>query len=155
MKIANDSAQVRFPPPFIYAGMLLAGLVVDRAAGLALALPLGVRLAGVALFAGGGGLMMVAAGLFRKRGTPVPPWQSVSLLVQDGPYRFTRNPMYLGMALAYLGLAALLSSGGALLLLPAVILLVQTQVIAREERYLTAKFGEAYLAYRRHVRRWL
>ena len=76
-------------------------------------------------------------------------------LVDTGIYRFTRNPMYVGMALLYAGLALGFASGAALLLLPVVLVIIQTQVIAREERYMEAKFGANYLDYKRRVRRWV
>ena len=73
----------------------------------------------------------------------------------DGVYRFTRNPMYLAMALLYLGSALALDSVVALILLPPLLALVQVGVIAREERYLEEKFGEDYRRYRTSVRRWV
>jgi protein-S-isoprenylcysteine O-methyltransferase Ste14 len=151
-----DSAKVTFPPPFVYIGMLLLGLVLDRI------LPWSIELEGIGRYAGGGiliaaGLLygLSAAGLFRKARTDVKPWKSTSAIVAEGVYRFTRNPMYLGMALLYAGLALLFSSLGAILLLPVLLILIQTQVIAREERYLEGKFGDEYRHYKTSVRRWL
>ena len=71
-----------------------------------------------------------------------------------GPFRFTRNPLYLGLALLYLGIALWLGVLWPVVLLPALILLVQQVVILREEAYLESRFGEAYRAYRARVRRW-
>jgi protein-S-isoprenylcysteine O-methyltransferase Ste14 len=75
--------------------------------------------------------------------------------VDRGPYRFTRNPMYLAMAVAYAGIAMLLNSVWALGMLPAVVAVVDRFVIPREERYLRAKFGETYVRYCSRVRRWI
>jgi protein-S-isoprenylcysteine O-methyltransferase Ste14 len=75
-------------------------------------------------------------------------------IVSTGVYRFTRNPMYLAMALIYVALAMALDSGVALLLLAPLLLAIQHAVILREERYLERKFGEDYLRYKRSVRRW-
>ena len=72
-----------------------------------------------------------------------------------GPYRFTRNPAYLGMALTYVGIALLSSAVWVLLPLPLVLAVIDRGVIAREERYLQRKFGEEYLSYKRTVRRWV
>ncbi|MEQ1688928.1 MAG: isoprenylcysteine carboxylmethyltransferase family protein, partial [Sphingopyxis sp.] len=72
-----------------------------------------------------------------------------------GIYSHTRNPMYLGMVSVFLGLAVAMSSLGALLLAMPVMVIIRTQVIAREEAYLTAKFGAEYTAYLARVRRWL
>ncbi len=151
-----DSAKVTFPPPFIYLGMLLLGLALDRI------LPWSVRLTDIGRY-GGGGLLIVAAliyllaasGRFRKAGTDVKPWKSTSTIVAEGVYALTRNPMYLGMALLYTGLGLLFSSLGVILLLPVLLVIIQTQVIAREERYLEGKFGDEYRNYKARVRRWL
>lgn len=155
MTDSSAHAGVRFPPPLIYLGLLLAGLAIDRLA----ALP-SIGLSDPWLFAAGPvvagiALLAMAAGLFRRHGTALEPWRPSSALVGSGIYRRTRNPMYLGMAFIYLGLALGFESIAALLLLPVALVLIQTQVIAREERYLEARFGDGYRAYKARVRRWL
>lgn len=156
MKADDDSAHVTFPPPFVYLGFLLIGLAADRVIGQPLGLPLLTRgVLAIALIAPGVGLLLAASGLFRRAGTDVKPWKTATALVDSGVYRFTRNPMYLGMALLYAGLAFAFASAGALLLLPVVIGIIQTQVIAREERYLETKFGDVYREYKQRVRRWI
>lgn len=156
MKADDDSAHVTFPPPFVYLGFLLIGLAADRLIGQLLSLPPLTRgVFAIALIVPGAGLLLAASGLFRRAGTDVKPWKTATALVDSGVYRFTRNPMYLGMALLYAGLAFAIESVGAWLFLPVVIIVIQTQVIAREERYLEAKFGEAYRDYKLRVRRWL
>ncbi|MDQ4421311.1 isoprenylcysteine carboxylmethyltransferase family protein [Sphingobium sp. DEHP117] len=156
MKADDDSAHVTFPPPFVYLGFLMIGLAADRAIGQPLGLPPLTRgVLAIALIVPGAGLLLAASGLFRRAGTDVKPWKTATALVDSGVYRFTRNPMYLGMALLYAGLGFAFASAGALLLLPVVIIVIQTQVIAREERYLETKFGDAYRAYRQRVRRWM
>jgi protein-S-isoprenylcysteine O-methyltransferase Ste14 len=79
----------------------------------------------------------------------------VSSLVQDGPFRYSRNPGYLSLAMIYSGIAILRNALWAILLLPLLVLLTQRELIAREERYLERTFGEEYLAYKRRVRRWV
>ncbi|HSG34810.1 MAG TPA: isoprenylcysteine carboxylmethyltransferase family protein [Sphingomonadaceae bacterium] len=155
LKADEDSAKVGFPPPFVYLGFLLLGKLADRLAGFSLPLGQPVRIAAVAILVTLG-LLVVAAALFRFRqaGTDPEPWKTSSTIVRRGIYRVTRNPMYLGMALAYLGLALGLASPAALALFPVVIWVIRTQVIAREERYLEAKFGGDYLSYKADVRRW-
>jgi protein-S-isoprenylcysteine O-methyltransferase Ste14 len=76
-------------------------------------------------------------------------------LVQHGPYRFSRNPMYVGLTLSYIGLALTLNTWWPLVLLPLVLLLLFRLVVQKEERHLSEKFGEAYEAYCRRVRRWV
>lgn len=152
----EDSAKVTFPPPFIYLGTLLLGLLGDRLLDLSWPLALELRIAALALFVLLGlGLGLAAQNRFSRAGTDVKPWKTSSAVVDSGIYRLTRNPMYLGMALIYAGLALGFASISALVLLPVLLLLIQTQVIAREERYLEAKFDDEYRRYKASVRRWL
>jgi protein-S-isoprenylcysteine O-methyltransferase Ste14 len=156
MKPDEDSANVTFPPPFIYLGMLLLGLLADRLLNLVWPLAPELRIAAAAVFAPLGlAVGLPAQRLFTRAGTDVKPWKTSSAIVRHGIYRFTRNPMYLGMALLYLGLALALASVSALVLFPVLLAVIQTQVIAREERYLEAKFGEGYRSYKAAVRRWI
>lgn len=156
MQVSDDSAKVGFPPPLIYLGMLLLGLTLDRLLPWIMAVERTARLAGaVILITTGAALLLAASDLFRRRGTEVRPWLPTAVLVDAGPYAFTRNPMYLGMALIYLGLAFAFASIGMIILFVPLIAIIQSQVIAREERYLTGRFGEPYSAYRARVRRWI
>ncbi|MFO1402522.1 MAG: isoprenylcysteine carboxylmethyltransferase family protein [Steroidobacteraceae bacterium] len=93
--------------------------------------------------------------LFRGSGTPIMPFERSTALVTTGVYRFTRNPMYLGLTLVLLGAAVLQGSLGACLPIPLFVLIIQKRFIEGEERFLTEIFGEQYLSYRRRVRRWL
>jgi protein-S-isoprenylcysteine O-methyltransferase Ste14 len=157
MTVRSDSAGVRLPPPFVFLGTLLLGLTVEQLViPLSLGIDGGLRVAiGALLFVAGAVLMVAAAGLFRRLGTNIPPSQPTTRIATTGPYRWTRNPMYLGMALVYAGLAIGLDGPIAVALLPLVLIAIQTQVIAREERYLEAKFGDDYRRYKAEVRRWL
>ncbi len=83
------------------------------------------------------------------------PWRASSALVTSGPYRFTRNPMYLGMASLYAGIALAFGLLWSLALLLAVLVVIDRGVIAREERYLERRFGDEYRIYKQQVRRWL
>jgi protein-S-isoprenylcysteine O-methyltransferase Ste14 len=152
------NAGVRFPPPFLFVIGFLAGWALDR---YWYALPLS-RFAGSALkpfgFAALGlGVMLAAWGVitFRRAQTAIVPHLSASQLVTHGPYRFTRNPMYTGLTITYLGGSALLDSAWPLILLPIVIVVLFQTVIAREEMYLNDAFGAAYAGYVATVRRWL
>jgi protein-S-isoprenylcysteine O-methyltransferase Ste14 len=152
----DDSARVTFPPPIAYLGTLLAGLLADWLFGLQVPLSPTVRIVAVLLLlVAGSSLVLAARNHFVRAGTDVKPWKTSSAIVSDGVYAFTRNPMYLGMALVYLGIALGFASMSALVLLPLLLVVVHTQVIAREERYLEAKFGDLYREYRTKVRRWL
>jgi protein-S-isoprenylcysteine O-methyltransferase Ste14 len=148
------TAGVLAPPPLIYAGSLAVGLLLQHWHPVqllppGLATPLGL----VAVLLGFVGLPAVLA--FRRASTSPKPWKPTTALVTTGPYRFTRNPMYLGFTLLYLGTTIWVNTVWPMILLPLVLLLMHYGVILREEAYLERVFGEAYLTYRRRVRRWL
>jgi protein-S-isoprenylcysteine O-methyltransferase Ste14 len=152
-----DNSGVRIFPPGVYLGGLVVGYllqwlwpvpILPGAASIARILGAILALAGIAL-------VLVAVAAFRRAGTSPNPTAATSALTFDGPYRFTRNPMYLGLALLLAGLAGLGNALWPLIAVIPVVAIIQTQVIAREERYLEAKFGEAYRDYRSRVRRWL
>jgi protein-S-isoprenylcysteine O-methyltransferase Ste14 len=152
MAEVDRGAGVMFPPPLIFIGLALAGPGIDRLLGLP-PLPIPGWL-GMIFLIPGLSLIGIAIGLFRRRGENPVPSTPTDGIIDTGIYARTRNPMYLGMAVAYPGIAILLHSMPSLLLLPVAIILVRTQVIAREERYLEAKFGAPYMAYKARVGRW-
>ena len=92
---------------------------------------------------------------FARKGTAVEPWKPTTAIVTTGPYRLTRNPAYVGMALVYAGVALMSDALWVLAPLPIVIAIVDRGVIAREERYLERKFGPEYVDYKTRVRRWV
>jgi protein-S-isoprenylcysteine O-methyltransferase Ste14 len=103
------------------------------------------------------GLLLTAAGVvaFRRARTPVIPFERSTTLVTGGVYRFTRNPMYLGLVLVLGGTAMLLGSIAAFLPLPLFVVIIEFGYIRAEERFLAGIFGDDYLRYRHAVRRWL
>jgi len=152
---SSDSAGVRVPPPFIYLTGLLVGIFGGRY--LPGALPRGPWLvgAGFLIFALGFVVARSAIARFRNAGNDPNPNMPVNDLVVDGPFRLTRNPMYVGLALVYVAIALWAASLWALLLLIGVMLVIRYVVVAREERYMTRRFGDAYLDYTKRVRRWI
>jgi len=153
--VTEDTAGVVAPPPLIFLAGLVVGFAVE-------ALLPGVDLPAWLEWGVGGLLVVAGLGLllwfntsFSRKGTAVEPWKPTTAIVTTGPYRFTRNPAYLGMALTYVGIALLSSAVWVLLPLPLVLAVIDRGVIAREERYLQRKFGEEYLSYKRTVRRWV
>lgn len=153
----RDHAGIRVPPPLIFLGLVVIGPVLDSILGLApLALSRTVQTV-LALVLIGGGLAIVLAAMrgFARAGTRVEPWAPSSAIVSDGIYRFTRNPMYVGMALVMTGLALVIGSPTSLAMVAVAVVVVDRYVIRREEVYLEGKFGPDYLDYRRRVRRWL
>jgi protein-S-isoprenylcysteine O-methyltransferase Ste14 len=154
--MTTDSPGVRVPPPFWYAGAVLVGALLDRA----WPLPLGVRPAWrspLALLCAAAWFGLMAGGMsrFLRARTTILPMRPASALVTSGPYRFTRNPMYLGLALLTLGFALFFNTWWIVVLLVPALIVVDRAVIAREEAYLRRRFGGEYEAYRRRVRRWL
>jgi protein-S-isoprenylcysteine O-methyltransferase Ste14 len=152
---AADTAGVIAPPPLIYVGALGVGFALDAVIGSG-SLPSAVRVPiGVASSITGAGLMGSFVWAFRRAQTPVDPYMPSETIVTDGPYRLSRNPGYLGMALTYAGIAIVSSTLWALAPLPVAIAIIDRGVIAREERYLKRKFGRPYVDYKRRVRRWV
>ena len=150
----RDNAGVVAPPPLVYLLPLLAGILTNRRIGAPF-LPGGAtRIVGVPLVAGGLSLGAWFFGTLRGAGTPVDPREPVEALVTSGPYRYSRNPGYLSMAMIYAGVASLANSLPSILLLPVALRVIRRGVIEREERYLERLFGEEYVAYRARVRRW-
>lgn len=151
----KDHARVIAPPPLIYAMAFVPGWFIDRAMDMP-ALPGFARVILAALFIAPG--LLLAAGAFRAmhraRTTPNPYGESTAI-VTDGPFRYTRNPLYLTLALFYSGLAIAMDAPLALLVLPLALLVIHYGVITREERYLERKFGAEYLRYKARVRRWI
>ena len=161
----RDHPNVAVPPPLIYFAFLGLGWALDRY-GVHIGLPAGEDISlgfgtelrrGIALALIIGGLLLdgMSAGLFRRLGTAVEPWKPSTALATDGPYRFSRNPIYVGFAITYAGLAIAMDSPIALLMLIPCLVLIDWAVIRKEEAYLSRTFGAEYDAYRNRVRRWL
>jgi protein-S-isoprenylcysteine O-methyltransferase Ste14 len=143
-------------PPLLFLGCLLLGVGLGFIHPLGLGLPLAARLVVAAL------LLVLAAlhggwGLFTflRNGTTPEPNGVASALLTSGPFRWTRNPLYLGLSILLVCFGVLLDSIWMLILTPVLILLLDRLVVAREEVRLRGLFGEAYEAYARRVRRWL
>ena len=146
---------VPIPPPLYYA----VGLAMGMAANGVMALPLGGRpatvVAGALATALGLGLALAGVVAVIRHRTTIVPHHPVATLLTTGAYRLSRNPMYTGLAIAYLGLALLFGSWWPLVLWPLVIVAVRQLVIRPEEHYLAERFGQEYTHYQARVRRWL
>lgn len=150
-----ETAGVIARPPLLY----LAALVTTAGLELLSAFPLpggNLRvLAGALLMAAGLRLIQVSFRAFRAYETPVPTWQPTTTLVTHGPYARTRNPIYVGLTLLYVGLVLLWNSGWGFAVLPLLLGVMHVGVVKREEAYLTRLFGPDYTDYTRRVRRWM
>lgn len=154
-----DAAAVRVFPPAVPLLAVLLGVALEWLwpLGLGSLLPASLRYgAGVLVIAGAVlGLGLPAVLLFRRGGQDENPWKPTPHLEARGPFRWTRNPMYLQMVLLCVGFAILLGNVWILVLTPAAGWALQRLAILPEEAYLERRFGDDYRAYKRRVRRWL
>ncbi len=157
----KDHPGVRVPPPLaalvaVGLGFGLDALWPAPLSLIGLALPWGLRLAlGAGLLLAGLGLAFACFLRFRAADTAIEPWKPASALVAQGPYRFSRNPIYLGLMLCLAGVGAMANSLWILAMLLPLWAFLRVAVIALEERYLESRFGEDYRLYCSRVRRWL
>jgi len=142
-------------PPFVYLGSIALGLVLHllwpaRLVPLSVSTPAGaiVTVLAIALF-------VSAVRTLRAAGTPIPGNRPTTTIVRTGPYRFSRNPIYLAFSLVQLGLSLWVNSLVLLITLIPAVALMWLVVIPREERYLEARFPSEYSPYKVSVRRWL
>ena len=152
-----DVAGVIALPPLIFLGFLAAATVLEAVVPLPVlaAHALARYLAGAALAACGFVMIGMGTRRFLAAGTNIPPSLPTTALVVEGIYGRTRNPLYLGTTLVYLGLSVAAGSLWAIVLVVPLLWVINVGVVAREERYLERKFGDAYRAYKARVRRWV
>ena len=142
-------------PPLIYLASIVVGLFLHWVLPIGLAPRVLGRLVGAATLLGAGALFIAAVRTFRTAGTPIPGNQPTTTVVRHGPYRFSRNPIYLAFSLLQMGIALWVSSLWVVATLAGAVALMTVVVIPREERYLEARFPSEYLPYRASVRRWV
>ncbi|MCL4684902.1 isoprenylcysteine carboxylmethyltransferase family protein [Myxococcota bacterium] len=152
----QDGAAVRFPPPFVYLIAVCVGGVLHA---FVAPLPIGLsrmpRIA-LALVSAGAGFALVssAMGRFRLTGQDPKPWKSTPEIISSGVYRYTRNPMYVGMALVQTSIGIGWGNGWILAFVPIVLVILYGVAVRHEEAYLERKFGDLYTRYKASVRRW-
>lgn len=152
--LAQDHPGIRIPPPMIFFASIMIGCLIDSpwiygdGTGLT-ELASGAGLIGV-------GMWFILWGFKTQRDaeTNVEPWKPTLAIVETGPYHLTRNPMYLGMLAANIGIAMMAGSAWSMATLFVCIIVIDRYVIDREEAYLEEKFGDVYLDYKSRVRRW-
>ncbi len=152
----EDTAHVIVRPPFAWGLAILAGLALNWLVPLPF-LPAHLPAAWIGALVFAAALMLAAwaIGTMTKAGSNVPTNLPTTAIVENGPYRFTRNPIYLGMVLGLIGLSIAFDDLWLMLMLVPFALVIRYGVVAREEAYLERKFGEVYRRYRARVRRWL
>ncbi|MGH9890670.1 MAG: methyltransferase family protein [bacterium] len=151
----SDRPNVIALPPLLYGIGFTIALLLDVWG------PLKILSAGIAFWLGmaflalGGALAFWGQRTMRRAGTNVSPSLPTTALVTDGPFRFSRNPLYVALTVLYLGLTLAVNTLWALPVLVPLVATMHYGVIKREEQYLEAKFGDSYRSYRAAVRRWL
>ena len=139
----------------MYLAALLTGIVLNSLWAMSL-LPGSWRYILGSLLIGVSGLLITPVlRRFRRAGTTFDVRKAASVLITDGPYRFSRNPSYVSLTLLYLGVGIILNNGWIWLLVVPVLLVMDLRVVRKEERHLETTFGEDYLRYKAAVRRWL
>lgn len=149
-----ETAGVIAFPPLVYGIPLAASLVADRLLSKKRLPPFVLRLS-PALLATAVSIVLPAIKQFRKAGTAIDPYEETTAFIEDGPFAHTRNPLYLALTCAYIGIALAFRARAPLAVLPAVLWTMNIGVIDREEQYLERKFGEKYRAYKERVPRWI
>jgi protein-S-isoprenylcysteine O-methyltransferase Ste14 len=152
---ARDTPGVIAPPPLIYLAGLLIGAGLDWAWPAPFLPQTWQYAVGGAMIAAGGAVALACIYLFRRHGTHIEPYRPSLALVTGGPYRRSRNPIYVALTLSAAGTAVAVDSAWMLAMLVPVLLVMHFGVIRREEAYLETKFGDAYRGYRDRTRRWL
>jgi protein-S-isoprenylcysteine O-methyltransferase Ste14 len=150
-----DKPGVVAPPPLVYLGAILVGALLERVWRLEIPTAGWGPAVGALLIIVAGVFLVLAVLEFKRAGTPPEPYKPTTAIVRSGPYRVTRNPIYLSFTLVQLGIALWMGSGWILVLLLPALVFMHYGVITREERYLERKFGDEYVKYRRAVRRWM
>jgi protein-S-isoprenylcysteine O-methyltransferase Ste14 len=156
MNDTTDTAQVIVRPPLAWGFAVIAGFALNWLMPLRfLAVGLAAGWLGAVVFLVALGLLAWAIFTVTGAGSNVPTNLPTTTIVENGPYRFTRNPIYLGMFLGLIGLAIAFDNLWLLMMLVPFALVIRYGVVAREEAYLERKFGDLYRGYRSRVRRWL
>lgn len=155
MEHNNDTAGVVAPPPLIYLAGLVTGLALHAIRPLPFLPPRWAKLIGGVMIASAFVPGGTAARTMVRAQTNLDPRHPTTAIVTGGPFRYTRNPIYVSFTLLFAGIAAFVNSLTMLVPLPVVLLVMQRGVIQREEAYLERKFGTEYTQYKARVRRWI
>ncbi len=151
-----DTPEILVLPPVLVGGTLLVGVAIHYLVWTITLMPIVLaRVLGVVVFVSAGVLAHLSHNAMKRVGTNVLPTQPTLALATDGPYRFTRNPLYVAAVGVYLGVTLWVDGLVPLLLMFPMAWLLNRGIVLPEERYLEKKFGDAYISYRSSVRRWL
>ena len=151
----SDNAGVKLPPPLLYLAFGLMGIGINALFPLPIGIMPPLTYSGIALILGSVVLVRYIRHIFIREGTNVIPWKTTSKIITYGPFRYSRNPIYVAACGVLLGLGILFNTYWAVLTIIPALITVYYTAIKKEEEYLEKKFGEKYLAYKAWVRRWL
>jgi protein-S-isoprenylcysteine O-methyltransferase Ste14 len=155
MKAPQEGLRLPVPPPLIMLVFVIVGLVFGELLPIPIPFPAWMRIAGLLVTLGGLVLGLSAVTAMRRAGTPVDPRTPSTKIVAGGPFRFSRNPIYLSFLAMVAGAPLMFGSYWGLALAPVALDAYTRLVIEREEAFLECKFGQIYLEYKARVRRWL
>jgi protein-S-isoprenylcysteine O-methyltransferase Ste14 len=155
MSDEQDSPGIRVPPPLFFLLPLALGLLLDRRFHIPFLPRRVARILGWPLVGGGLALSGWSVRTMLAAETTMRTDKAVSQVLQEGPFRYTRNPLYLSDAMIYAGISVIRNSLWTIVLLPLGMFVIEREVMGREESYLERTFGEEYLAYKARVRRWI
>jgi protein-S-isoprenylcysteine O-methyltransferase Ste14 len=154
-EMQRDHARVKIHPPILLLIHIFAAFLLNWLFPLPAAFPKILVWVGYLLVVVGIGLAFSAAGRFLKARTTLDPHGSVAEIVTSGPYRFSRNPIYLGFVCLLIGFPFIFRTYWGLILSPVFMISLYQLVIKQEESYLEKKFGDSYTSYKSQVGRWL
>jgi protein-S-isoprenylcysteine O-methyltransferase Ste14 len=152
---AADNPGVAAPPPLVYLAAIVVGAALERVWRWRLPTGRWGMVLGALLIVAAVALTASALRAFDRAKTSPKPHKPTTAIITSGPFRFTRNPIYISFTLLQVGISLLTASGWILALVVPALVFIRLGVIAREEQYLERKFGEEYVGYRKRVRRWL
>jgi protein-S-isoprenylcysteine O-methyltransferase Ste14 len=150
-----DTPAVHIPPPVIVAVLLILGLTCDHFMNYTFgSAVVWLKYTGIVLCVVGLGILLLCAVMYRSAKTSILPHTADSNMIETGPFGWSRNPIYLSMLLIFIGISFIADAPAALLFIIPTYLALRYYVIAREEAYLTRRFGDEYTSYQSRVRRW-
>jgi protein-S-isoprenylcysteine O-methyltransferase Ste14 len=153
---AEHGANVRIPPPLVFIAVILLGALLQYTiAPIRFPGDAWIRIVGVLFVVAGLALIFSALAIFKRTGQDPKPWTPSPELIEKGPYRWTRNPMYVGLTCVLVGLGLALNNIWFSLLAAAALLVVHVIAVLPEEKYLKEKFGRSYEEYCTRVRRYI
>lgn len=155
--VAQTGQPAKHPvlPPFYFLGAIVLMVALDRFLPIVTLIEPPITYLGWVLFGLGIAVALAVNWRFKRAGTPIRPFEDSTALVTDGPFAFSRNPIYLGAVVGLFGIFVVLGSLSPLAVIPPFVYIIRTRFIAVEERMLEAAFGEAYRDYMKRVRRWI